>query len=256
MTDREIIRCIDDGANFYLRFFGDAAHMDCRKNEFYSCIRPKKGEHDVAFVFDVRLEDLAEHERLEKIAEINALQLPVWWGLQASDGLYRHIHGKGREKAAPEPADGDELYMAILSDDWENIDEFPPNTVVKRVDSPAAFEEWATAINAIMFGGYTDIHPVNHYRWCEKGLIHCFTCYYYGVAASFASVLNNDGICSLEFVATAPQYRRRGLARAVCAQAMAHSFCSGAKIITLRALQPGTRELYGSLGYKTYNHAL
>ncbi|MDR1755278.1 MAG: GNAT family N-acetyltransferase [Eubacterium sp.] len=256
MTDRDIIRCVDDGANFYLRFFGEANHMMYFKNDYYSYIQPKKGEHGVKFVFDVKIESLSQSERFEIICELKTLKMPVWWDLQSSDDLYTMIHGKDKGKPVIEPADGDELYMAILPEDQINQANRPTTAYAKKVDTPTAFKEWATAVNNIMFGGYTDIHPVNHYHWCEKGLLNCFTCYVDDIPVSFASIMDNDKICSLEFVATDPNHRRQGFARMVCTEAMNYAFNNGAKIITLRALQPGTRELYTSLGYKIYNHAL
>jgi len=256
MTEQEVIRCVNDGANFYLRFFGDAIHMEYHKNDFYSFIRPKQGEHGISFAFDVNLENLSKNEQLDKISELKSLKIPVWWDLQASDSLYKLVHGNEKTAPIPEPVDGDELYMAIFPHEQKNSEKTPQHAVIKKVNTPAAFEEWATAVNAIMFGGYADIHPVHHYHLCEKGMLNCFTGYYEDIPVSFASVMDNHKICSLEFVATEPNYRRQGFAAAVCAEAMAYSFHDGAKIITLRALQPGTRELYTSLGYKIYNYAL
>lgn len=254
MTEQEIIKHVNDGANFYLNFFGNAAHMEYHKNDFYSYIYPKQGEHGVSFAFNVKLENLSKGEQLEKIAELKSLNMPVWWNLQASDDLYRLIHGK--EKTITELVDGDELYMAIFPTELINQEKTRTDIVIRKVGTPAAFKEWATAVNTIMFDGYADIHPVNHYHLCKKGMINCFTCYYAGVAVSFASVMDDNKICSLEFVATNPNYRRQGFAAAVCSEAMEDAFINGAKIITLRALQPGTRELYTSLGYKIYNNAL
>lgn len=257
MTDHEIIRCVDDGANFYLRFFGDATHMEYCNNDYYSYILPKQGEHGIKFVFNVNLENLPKSECDAKISEVKSLKMPIWWDLQTSDSLYKLIHGKDKEKPTSEPVDGDELYMAILPGEHLRALKYTPaNVIVKKVDTPAAFEEWAANVNEIMFGGYADIHPTNHYHWCEKGLINCFTCYYDNVAVSFASIMDNEKICSLEFVATVPKYRRRGFASVICYEAMKQFFDNGAKIITLRALQPGTKELYTSLGYKIYNYAL
>ncbi|MDR1117094.1 MAG: GNAT family N-acetyltransferase [Oscillospiraceae bacterium] len=256
MTEQEIIRYVNSGANFYLRLFGDAEHMEYHKNDFYSFIQPKHGEHGVRFAFDVKLENLSEKEQLEKISKLKLLKMPVWWDLQVSDNLYRLINGKSKAKPISEPVDGDELYMAIFPNERMNPTRMPANVVVKMADTPAAFEEWATAVNTIMFDGYADIHPVNHYHLCEKGLINCFTCYYDGIAVAFASVMDDAKICSLEFVATDPNYRRQGFATVVCSEAMSHAFSNGAQIITLRALQPGTKELYTSLGFKIYNYAL
>lgn len=63
MTDREIIRHIDDGANFYIRLFGDAVHMENTDGEFYSCVRPKAGEHGISFIYNVRIEQLAPKQK-------------------------------------------------------------------------------------------------------------------------------------------------------------------------------------------------
>ena len=256
MTDREIIKCVNDGANFYLQFFGDAKHMEYYKNNYYSYIQPKKGEHGIKFAFDVKLENLSERLCLEKISELKSLKMHIWWDLQSSDVLYKLIHGKEKMKPTSEPVDGDELYMAIFPDEQINLSSLPKNVNVKKVNTPAAFEEWARAVNDIMFDGYTDIHPINHYHLCEKGLINCFTCYYDDIPVSFASIMDNEKICSLEFVATNKNYRRKGFAKIVCAEAMKYAFDNNAIIITFRALQPGTRELYTSLGYRIYNNAL
>ena len=107
-----------------------------------------------------------------------------------------------------------------------------------------------------LFDAYSDIHPINHYHLCRDGFINCFACYDGNTVVAVASIMDNQGICSLEFVATAPNYRRKGLAKAVCAIAIKDAFKNGASIITLRAFQPGTRALYTSLGFKIYNYAL
>ena len=45
MTEQEIIKCIDDGANFCLDFFGDAEHMKSTDNGVCREICPKNDEH-------------------------------------------------------------------------------------------------------------------------------------------------------------------------------------------------------------------
>ena len=229
--------------------------MEYRKNDYYSIIQPKQGEYGVSFVFDVKLENLPEKTQIENIVKIRELNMPVWWDLQSSDRLYELIHGKKREKVVT-LADGDEMYMAILPTEQIDKDVIPENMTINKINNALDFEKWAEAVNAIMFAGYVDIHPVNHYHLCEKGYINCFSCYYKDAVVAVASVMNNGGVCSLEFVATDSNYRWLGLAKAVCSEAIKYAFDSGGKIITLRALQPGTRELYTSLGFKIYNFAL
>lgn len=255
MKDFEIIKHVDNGANFYLQFFGDAQHMKYNDNGVYSYIMPKEGEQGIRFVFNVRLENLSEKEQIEKIAEIKALNMPVWWDLQSSNMLYKLIHGKDKEKITGEPSEDEELYMAIFPNEQVNIESLN-EIVVKKVDCQNGFALWAKFVNDVMNGGYIDIHPQNHYHLCQKGIINCFSCYKNNTLVAVASIMDNDNISSLEFVATDPAHRREGLAKVVCSKAIKNAFDNGSKIITLRAVNPGTRELYTSLGFRIYNYAL
>lgn len=255
MTKKEVIRCVNDGANFYMRFFANATHMEYHKNDYYSFMRPKQGEQGIQFVFDVNLENLSEKEQIEKIKEIKSLNMYIWWDIQSSDSLYKLIYAKDREKTSVVVED-DELYMAIFPDDQIRLVPIPENMTIKKLNNHIEFEKWASTVNNIMFGGCEFVHPVNHYHLCEEGYINCFACYHNDIIVAIASVMNNKNVCSLEFVATDPNYRRQGLAKAVCSKAIKDTFNNDAKIITLRASNPGTRELYTSLGFKIYNYAL
>ena len=42
------------------------------------------------------------------------------------------------------------------------------------------------------------MHPVYHYPLCEKGLMQCYVLYDGNTPVSVASIMNNDGIASLE----------------------------------------------------------
>ncbi|MDR1001947.1 MAG: GNAT family N-acetyltransferase [Oscillospiraceae bacterium] len=92
---------------------------------------------------------------------------------------------------------------------------------------------------------------VHHYHWCTDGRITAYIAYSEGKAVSVAAVLNNNGVCSLEFVATIPEYRRRHFAEAASIAAVNGAFANGAKIITLRAFDPAIK-LYEKLRVKTY----
>lgn len=255
MTDFEIIKYVDNGANFYLQFLGNAQHMKYYDNGVYSYIMPKEGEQGIRIIFNIRLENFSPKEQIEKIAEIKTLNMPVWWNLKSSNKLYKLIHGKEKEKVTGELPEGEELYMAIFPN--EQVDVKPVNEIViKKVDSQNGFASWAKFVNDVMNGGYIGIHPQNHYHLCQKGIINCFSCYKNNTLVAVSSIMNNDNISSLEFVATDPAHRREGLAKAVCSEAIKNAFDNGSKIITLRAVNPGTRELYTSLGFRIYNYAL
>lgn len=257
MTDAEIIKYVNDGAEFYLKFFADAEHMEFIDNSIYCLIKPKANEQGINFIFNIRLENLPRDEQIKYIAEIKSLKIPAWWNLQTSDELYQLIHGKPKEKLVEEPLDGDEIYMAILPDELKQISTTHDEIVIKKVDNSQNFAIWANFVNDVMNGGYPDIHPINHFHWCKRGLINCFICYKNGIPISVASIINSDSVSSLEFVATYPDFRRQGFAKAVCYHAMKDAFDNGSSIITLRAINPGTKELYNKkLGFKIYNYAI
>lgn len=46
MTEREILQCIDDGANFYVSLFGRAEHMEIVDKGFYSYVKPTGDESE------------------------------------------------------------------------------------------------------------------------------------------------------------------------------------------------------------------
>ena len=94
MTEKEIIKYIDDGANFYISLFGNAEHMEIVEKEFYSYVKPKTDEHGIAFIYNVHLENLSIERQKEIIREIKELRMPVWFDLAASDELFYLFFGK------------------------------------------------------------------------------------------------------------------------------------------------------------------
>ena len=246
MTGNEILKHIDDGAVFYLDFFGDASHMESIDNGFYRMIRPKDGEQGVKFIYNLRLEDLSDDEAKAKIAEMKALSFPIWWPLH-SKKVQRLLHGK--DYVPQPPTESDEFYMAVLPEN-------PPDHItgeaqIERVKTSSDFKIWADIANQIFDNGYQDIHPINHYHWCEKGRLTAYIAYCKDKPIAIAAILNNNGIASLEFVATLPEYRCRGFARAASVIAIRDAFANGARIITLRAFHPANL-LYQSLGFQIY----
>ena len=232
MTAREIIRRVDAGANNYIRLFGEAAHMESIDNGVYRVVRPKKGEQGVKFVCDIR------PERLDRktIRKIKRLQIPVWWPLQA-----------------PYTKPGDELYMAVFPGE---IISHEKAKSVQRAETPEDFARWAVFMNNVSFGGTPYLHPQHHYPLCQSGALRCYYIEIDGQIAATAAIMREGADASLEFVATEKAHRRQGLARGVCAAAVEDAFAHGAEIITLRAGNEGTRELYTSLGFKIYNEAI
>ena len=256
MTDKEILKHIDDGAVFYLGFLGDAAHMESTGNGFYRIIYPKDNEQGLSSVFDIRLEHLSEMDASIKIAEIKSLNHHTWWPLCLSDKLYPLIHSKTKENASSTPPNGTELYMALTSPEDMPAIRQPDGAFIRRARDAESFAECTRLNNDWSFDGYPYIHPKYHYPACESEKVRCYVCYFDDHPVSLCSVLDNSGICSLENVVTHNNYRRRGFANYICAFAIKDAFDNGAELITLRADNPGTRELYTALGFKIYNKAI
>lgn len=114
MTEREILRSIDKGANHYIALFGKAAHMDTVRREFYSYIKPNSDEHGIRFVYDLRIESLPPQRRRAVIAEIKALNMPVWVDLLSSDVLFEDLFGRKKAHGQTEFTENDEVYLAML----------------------------------------------------------------------------------------------------------------------------------------------
>ena len=250
MTGREILRHIDDGANYYVSLFGEAAHMEKVDKEFYSFLKPKSGEQGISFIYNVHVNDLPSEQMKTVIDEMRSMNMPIWMSLLASDEAVHLFTGKkpAHEKAAP--CEDDEVYMAILPEEKEEYCENSHKII--RVDSAEEFALWARITNDIFSGGYPDIHPVNHFIWCEKFGVKCYILYHGGVPVSVAAIMDNNGAASLEFVGTIPEMRKKGFARAVCEKAVCDAFSDGAFIITVRAINAAAARLYGSVGFKAY----
>lgn len=90
-------------------------------------------------------------------------------------------------------------------------------------------------------GHYSYVHP----KAGEQGI-------------SFVYDIRVDDLdaAALELVATLPEYRRRGFARAVCAKALREEITCGAALFTVRANGAASARVYRSLGFRVYNHAL
>lgn len=250
MEKTEICKHIDDGANFYLQLLGAANHMEYTDNGFYSIIKPKEGHEGGTSLFNIRLDHLSDGQLMEKVNEIKKLNLHTWWGFNLSERILDIIFEGNRPIPATETND-EEGCMALLPEEKPDYEEMDKSIAVKKVDNAEDFKLWANISNRILHGGYPLMHPENHYHLSEEGVMPCYIAYYNGEVAAVCSIINNKDIASLEFVCTLEEYRRKGLARAVCITAIEDAFKKGSKIITLRAF-PNAKKLYRGMGFKLY----
>lgn len=254
MTEKEILAHINDGANYYIRMFGKAEHMETIHKEFYSLVQPKENEQGISIIYNVHIEDLPLEKQKELVAEMKALSMPIWLDLLSSDQVFSLIFGKDKVHRQTEFADDDEIYMALLP--HEKTESLIHTEKIVKVQSAEEFATWAKLSNDILANGYPHMHPIYHYPLCRDGILKCYILYHQGIPVSVASIMDNNGIASLEFVATIPEMRRQGFARAVCDKAVEEAFLDGAKIVTLRAIDAVAGKLYQTIGFGAYNYVI
>lgn len=248
MTNKEILRHIDDGANYYVNLFGEAVHMERFDKEFYSYLKPKEGEQGISFIYNVNINGLPMEQMKAVVDEMKSMNMPIWLGMDLSDEAVYVFSGKKPTKEKREPKEDDEVYLAMLS---EEKPEYPKNDhKIIKVHTAEEFALWAKMVNNIFSNGYTDIHPINHFVWCEKIGVKCYILYHDGVPASVAAIMDNNGVDSLEFVGTVPEMRRKGFAKAICEKAVSDAFSDGASIVTLRAINRAVARMYQFIGFK------
>lgn len=251
--DREIIRCIDVGANHYISVFGDAEHMEMLDNGVYSCVRPKPGQEGISFIHNIQLEGLPTEQRQSIAQEIKAQGMPFWLDLTASDENFRMFFGKEKPRGQTVFAFDDEQYLAMEPDDFVPVD---CKHDVIMVSTPEEFAIWARIANDMLADGRMDIHPVHHYPLLQRGVIHCYMLYDGAQPASVACIMPDGRAASLELVATLPPFRCKGYARAVCSRAVEDAIHDGAEVLTVRANHAASASVYRSLGFRVCNHLI
>ncbi len=261
MTEQEIVKHINDGAKHYIRMFAHAEHMETYEKEYYSYIKPKEGEHGICFVYDIKIENLSKEKQQKLVEEIKELQMPIWLDLDASDDVFQMVFGREKVHGQTMFAEEDEKYMAVSAEEWQKMGKADKqkekwNARVTKVTSAEEFAVWSKINNDVLAGGFADIHPVYHYSLCAKELLNCYIAYDGDMPVAVAGIMNNEGVASLEFVATMPEARRKGFAQAVCEWTVEETFAAGAKIITVRAANLSAGKLYEKIGFKAYNYAL
>jgi ribosomal protein S18 acetylase RimI-like enzyme len=243
MTVKEIIGYVDDGANYYVSLIGKAKHMNCVIKDNYSYVFPKEGEKGITFIYDVNIDSLNENKRQDILEEMKSLNMPIWWNLKSQ------FEKEGKIGTVED----EELYMAILPGEEKPYVNESSKSIIKRIDSPELFKIWANHINNILSNGYPDIHPEYHYNLCQDKLMDCYLSFIDNNPVSSATIMNNSGIASLEFIATNPDYRQKGFAKEICSHAICEEILKGTKIITVRAINIKAKELYKKLGFRIYN---
>lgn len=251
MTDKErgaVRKRIDDAGTLFFDLLGDGAHMQKMKYPRYTVIRPKDGEKGPVTLYDIRLDGLPEHGAKALIDEVKAMNIHVWWDICFPQDVKQWIFGI-RPAPAPEPNE-EESYMAMLK---EEKPAYPPNgerITVKRVGNAQEFALWAELTNGFFQEGML-MHPVHHYHLCTQGDMACYIGFIDGQAAGVCCMMKRGELAALYLVATAQEYRHKGIATAVCMAAIDDAEQEGTQLFTACAW-PSIKTLMRRLGYMYY----
>lgn len=248
----QIIRShIDEGGTFYLDILGKSEHMETEQRPHYTLIHPKKGYHGGTSIYNIQIEHLPEPEALRLIQEIKSYKEHIFWGMYPSGRLMQYVgEGEPRPEPLPEPNE-EEAGMALLAAERAEYPRTANHITVHKVNNAEDFKLWALLCNFVIHQGYPIIHPELHYPVCQEGILTCFNVYDQGTLAGVSSLLNHNGVFSLEFVAVSGAFRRRGVATAAVIAAVEHAFAQGAELITVRSIGK-SKYLLPKLGFRIY----
>lgn len=251
MDHQTIRRHIEESATFYLDILGKSEHMETAQLPHYTIIRPIKGQHGGTSIYNIQIDQLPESEALRVVQEIQDHKEHTFWGMYPSERLLQYF-GEGAHRPEPlsEPNE-DEAGMALLVADMPDYPDIAEGISIKKVSSAEDFKLWALLNNFVIHQGYPIIHPEFHYPVCQEGILACFNIYDQGILAGVSSLMNHNGIFSLEFVAVSSAFRRRGVATAAIIAAAQDAAAQGAELITLRATGP-IKYLLPKLGFRIY----
>lgn len=251
MDQQTIRRHIEEGATFYLDILGKSEHMEIEQFPHYTIVHPKKGQHGGTSIYNIRIGHLPETEALRIVQEIKDYKEHTFWGMYPSELLLQYIgEGVNRPELLPETNE-EEAGMALLVAEKPDYPTLAEGISINKVSNAEDFKLWALLNNFVLHQGYPIMHPEHHYPVCQEGILTCFNVYDQGILAGVSSLMNHNGIFSLEFVAVSGAFRRRGVATAAVIAATQDAIAQGAELITLRAMGP-IKYLLPKLGFRIY----
>lgn len=243
MTLKEKLSLVDGWADFYLRVMGSADHMIIVSNGRYETMGPIGNTDSPTSVYNIRLDNLSDQELHNTIQEIRDLKKHTWWPSAASDRVLQAIHGK----IPVYTVDDDEIYSILMPEDVPCYSNITGDLEIRRVITPEDFELWCGFINSSY--GEIAFDPKNHFHLVTEGKLNGFLCFMDDKAVGISAILNNDGAAALEFVVVSPEYRKNGIATALCQSAIRYACMIGVKHIVGRGGQDGSRRLIEKLGF-------
>ena len=252
MDRNAIIQSIGDGAKVYLRAFALADCMALHNEDGLEWIAPMAGCSGPTLVYGVSAGGWdMDHQINGWVERVQSGGIPSNWFVApdwSPGNVVELLRSKGFHDLSnpeePEPAMALDLKTHSL---WPEPD---LKISVTQVLDPEGFAAWCDIVNEVLHGW--PMVTVGHYGpWLSCAHIRMYLAHWGSLPVATAATIHNGKTASLEFVATKPEFRKRGMATAACVTALRELQASGVKLVSLRAYHDGTH-LYESLGFQTY----
>ena len=249
MDNKKIINCIVQGMIYYSEFLAAPPHMEHYDDGMCAWMKPKDGASGAAVVYKACFGDKPEEEIHRLINFYREKGMPGEWfltPLSTPENIREILSNIGINVS------GDAYGMALPPDkmDIAYWDDAETSIAVRQVNSKKDFYIWANLVNEVLFN-CTILEPEQYYHLFEEGRINCFLGYSGDEPVAVSAFLNDNGNAALEFVATKPEHRRKGIGMAVCKAAIRKMLCEGAYCVSLRGTPEGML-LYNALGFIKY----
>ena len=249
-----MIEHIVRGMYHYCETLAIPAHMENYDDGMCAWIKPKEGALGPACVYKVNFGDKPDEEIRELVQAYREKGAPAAWcvtPLSTQNNIREILFSMGLMD--PADADMNDQGMAIPPEQMAELRAGTDNSsiaAVRRVGGKEDFKTWCSITNEVL-AGFQMLDSDLYYPLCESGKMVCFLGYAGERPAAASAAINNNGNATLEFIATLPDYRKKGMGTAVCRAAINHLINDGAYVISLRAREMGA-SLYKSLGFRVY----
>lgn len=249
--NRKIVEHIVQGMEYYMETLALPSHMEKFSDGMCAWVKPKEGAMGPEAVYRVTLGDKTDEEIKLILQSYRDKGLPDYWcvtPLSTPNHIQDILVSLGITEAQAENS----LGMALNPDEYLGGYAKAKHTdiSVQKVNNITDFTIWSDIANKVLHECRL-LDPIAYFPLCESGKLVCYLGYKEDSPVATAATINNNGSATLEFVATLPEYRKQGIAAAVCSAAIEQLIRERAYIITLRARKMGV-SLYKALGFKVY----
>lgn len=249
MENHEIIKHIVHGMEYYMETLALPEHMEKHDDGMCAWINPKPGTIGPEAVYRVNFQDKTEHQIRQIIQMYRENDMPEYWcitPLSAPEGIRDLLISL----EIIDPNEERSLGMALLPDDYSKPAEETISFSIRKVTTKEDFKIFADIANEVLHG-FKLLDPELYYPLCASGKMVCFLGYSGEIPVATSATMNNNGSSTVEFVATLPDFRKKGIGTAVCRAAIEQLIGDGASIVTLRARALGV-SIYKGLGFKAF----